>query len=84
MNNYGKKRSRVIRANESLINLFDDATNTIARKLETKPNEVPLRLATRKVVDWALLGKQVELNNKAKQKKEDIADKVGRFMDRIT
>jgi hypothetical protein len=80
---YGKKKSRVIRINEPLTNLFEDAQKIIASKLDYKPNEVPLRLATNKVVDWARLGRQFELNNKPK-KKDDIADKVAKFMDKIT
>lgn len=88
MNNFngsfGKKKSRIIRANESLTKLFEDAQLSISQKIQIKPSDVPIKMATKKIVDWAMLGRQFELNYKPKKKQDDIADKVGRFMDRIT
>lgn len=81
--NFGKKKSNIIRVDESFRQLVEEAKCNISKTIRLDPSKIPTTMATRKVVDWARLGRQFELKAQNKRK-DEFADQVARFMDRIT
>ena len=73
------KNSKPIRADSELLELINIAKLDISKNINVEPCKIPGTLATKKLGDWARLGKRME-----DEKKKNPNLKWTEFMDSLT